>query len=240
MIVWGPIVAISAMAAAGAVLRYEPERLPAGRWNAPVGVLGAYSIGLLTAWIAASLLRSTVVLAFSPAARVSDFVLGPFLLFAVEGWLLLALVGLEAKQSLGGRYRVEDEWHPTVIEGVKQGLLVAAACTVIFFPTWWLIRPGEYGTFDGTWAESLVFERASAAFEPPSPVTDAAVLAIVEQRRAIPEAIVLAAIVAGCLPLLWKAISYVHMSLNDEYVQKTDEGPPPQDPREVPRGGGLN
>lgn len=240
---WIPVLALAILTAAGVVLYFHQEVIRDPVLARKLGVIGAMSAGAFSAWLIASVIRSCVVLGMSQSAGFFDFLFGPLLIYGLECWFLLGGLLIEAKTSLGGRYRLEDEWRPSFVDGVGAALVVCVLCTILFFPIWWTIQPGDYGKFDGSLAGVLVSDRVSEAFEPSGVVRTASSLATIEQRKAIPHSITLATLSLLVIPIGQRLMRFTRRELAGEYEHTYSYEVPDADVSSFPyppRGGGLN
>ncbi|MCS7466280.1 hypothetical protein NZK35_06275 [Stieleria sp. ICT_E10.1] len=240
---WIPSLVLAVLSAVGVLLLMRQEVIRDPVLARKLGVIGAMSAGAFSTWLIASVIRSCVVLSLSPSASFFDFVFGPVLLYGLEVWFLLAGLLIEAKTSLGGRYRLENEWRPSFVDGVGTGVVVSVMCTILFFPMWWMIRPGDYGKFNGSLAGVLVSDRVSETFEPSGVVRTASLLATIEQRKAIPHSIALATLSLLLIPIGFRLLRFTRRELDGEYEHTYKRDVPDSDPYSLPfppRGGGLN
>ncbi|MEM7312994.1 MAG: hypothetical protein AAF497_07565, partial [Planctomycetota bacterium] len=154
---------LAAIAGVGALARY---RFTTMTRRAEIVALGGVATGMLTVWMVLSLARASGMLFLGSSLRIVDLITATVLVFGMELWVLAACLALEAKFFLGGRYAADLEWPASIRDGMKTAGVVICVTTILAGAWWWMIRPGEYGTFDGTLVSGwLVSEGAVSYFE---------------------------------------------------------------------------
>lgn len=225
----------AALAGAGALARYRFKTM---RHRPEAVALGGVATGLLSVWMMLSLARASWMLFLGSSLRVVDFVVAPVLIFGIELWVLAACLALEAKYFLGGRYSADLEWSASIRDGMKTGCVVICFTTFLAAVWWWMVRPADYGTFDGTLVSGwLVSESAVRIFERISGPVELGAVSSNENLQAAVHCVVLSVV---SIPIVLAVLMYVR------YVAKVlGLWYPRQEIPVVPssrwgRGGGLN
>jgi hypothetical protein len=142
---------------------------------------------------------------------------------------------------LGGTYTAITEWKLSLIDGCKATAVPIAISTLIFFPSWWILQPGEYGNFRGSFVDALVSQNASAIYSA-SPSSNFKLQSKLQARAAIPHAIVISTGLAILLLIAFKSIQYTLGTLNQTYLHLPPKSTANNDNTWPfnPRGGGAN
>jgi len=216
---WIPVVLLLLFSVCGYVCRRYFSDASTGTLPAKLAIVGYYAAGLLVGWVVVCWIRSLALVFIAPSWQVLDLMLSPVRLFPVEGLVLVGAVLVEF-WFLKGRYDVKDECKATFRIGIRTAAATTILTTVVSIPVWWMIRPGEFGTFDGTVFHGLVTERAMAMFDTSIGGATSSVGKMVwsQNARAIPDAIVIAALLVCFIPLIRPVYRYFRIVLNDEYL----------------------
>jgi hypothetical protein len=188
-------------------------------------------------------IRSLFIVPLAASSTFSDYMLGPFHLFRIELWVLLALFVWQWF-ALQGNYSAKSEWQPSLIDGCTLAAKLIAISVLTFFPTWWMMQPGKYGKFRGSFVGGLVSARATDMFKDQQFTANPENLARVQNRAAIPHAIVIATGLTLILFLVASSIKYLRGVLKEDYLHLPPKPKPTKDNNSSfpfnPRGGGPN
>lgn len=239
---WFPLAIISGLSVVGLVARF----VPGSRFPIPMrpqaAALGGYALGLAIILILAAYLRTVFLWPLAASANFGDFLLSPVVLFPTESWLMLFFLGIQVFSLGGGNYSIEGEWQASLMDGCRISAFVVAISTLAFFPSWWLLQPGKYGTFRGSFVSGLVTERATEMFLSAQQISDVRELAPIQNRAPIPHAIVIGTLLAGLTLIVIKVVKYMRRILGEDYLH-IPKPPPVNNDNSFPfnpRGGGPN
>lgn len=237
-----PIVLITVVVVLGLSARFLPEQNFSLIFRAPVAAIGGYALGLALCWIALVVTRSLLLFPPPTHANFLDAFATPFRVFAIELWILVGAVVWQSFFLGGGRYSYVTEWRKSFTDGCIASATLIGLATICFFPTWWMIRPGVYGKFEGSIVNLLV--PTNTIYSTATVPTGASLgeLATLQNLAAIPDAVILAAIASVILLniLIWGR--FVLATLSHDYLHVKRKTPSAAfcGNRYPPRGGGPN
>ena len=235
MIAWILFAVLLVVAIVGALLKYHVRAsFPLHR---EVAVLGAYSLGLLVVWFPATLFRGLLIGIYAENVTLLEGMMWCVPFFFAE---LLILLGLLVRQCLflKGDYDADSEWKPSADEGGHSIARILIISCILFVACWWLIRPGEFGTYRGSIGDTLVLD--SVATKLSTEISSLEIEAIQNKQNAmaIPAAMAISNVLALLSFLILPAYRFIKRELSGNYLYETRI---PGGARQFgPRGGGRN